>query len=136
MPITARAAAAVVFALALASPAGAAHARSIDWTTVTSLAHARLQACKEPTTKDGPWKIRVRVNARHATKTVHASAMVEKNGEQIGDQWKSGRVHPGEVSKVGLLKMPRGAAYTLDLQLVTGSSGTATDGPASLVHRC
>jgi hypothetical protein len=134
--LTARTAGAAALALAFAFPSGAAHARGNDWTTVTTLAHARLQACKQPTTTDGPWQVRVRVNARKATKTVHGSAKVEQNGVQIGDGWKSGRVHPGEVSKVGVLKMPRGSAFRLDLQLVTGSSGTATDGPASLLHRC
>lgn len=136
MTITARAATAAVFALALAIPSGAAHARADDWTTVSKVAHAKIQACKDPTTMHGPWKIRVRVNARHATKTVHGSAMVQKNGEQLGDTWKSGRIHPGEVSKVGLLKLPRGSAYQLELQLSTNSSGAGSVGGAGGIGRC
>lgn len=133
--ITARAAGAAVLALILWVPTGPAQARAADWTTVSTVAHAKVQACKDPT-KDGPWKIRVRVNARNATKTVHGSAMVQKDGQRVGDKWRSGRIHPGEVSTVGTLELPRGSAYQLEVQLSSNSSGTATLGPASMVHRC
>jgi hypothetical protein len=134
--VSARAAGAATLILALAIPSGAAHAGTRDWTTVATLAHARLLACKEPTTKTGPWKVHVRVDGRKATKTTHGSAFVEKDGTRVGKKWRSGRVHPGEVSEVGTLRLPRGSAYLLNLQIATGTSGSATGGPASLLHRC
>jgi hypothetical protein len=62
--------------------------------------------------------------------------MVQKNGERVGDTWRSGRIRPGEVSNVGLLTLPRGSAYQLELMLETSMSGTATLVGAGAVGRC
>jgi hypothetical protein len=136
MTLTSRAVAAAGLALALALPAGAADARGNHWSTVTKVARAKLQACKVATTPDGPWRIRLRVNATDATAQVRGSAMVQKNGEQVGDKWRSGHVHQGDVSKIGKLRLPRGSAYQLEGQLETDSSGSGAVGSAAQLHRC
>lgn len=123
-------------ALALAVPAGAAQAKGRHWTTVTTLAQARLEACKAPSTPGGPWRIRVRVDATGATRVVHGSAEVQKNGELVGQQWRSGRIHPGHISDVGRLRLPRGRTYQLELQIESPSTGVGVLGSARGIHRC
>jgi len=130
------AAAAAALALTLTVPAGAAQARGNDWTRVTTLDHAKLQACKEATTKDGPWKIRLRVNAKRATTAVKASADAQKQGEQVGRSWRSGWIHPGEVSAIGTVRLPRGTAYALETQLESHSSGVGIAGSVRSIGRC
>lgn len=133
------AAAAAALALTLTVPAGAAQAadaRGNDWTRVTTLDHAKLQACKEATTQDGPWKIRLRVNAKRATTAVKASADAQKQGEQVGRSWRSGWIHPGEVSAIGTVRLPRGTAYALETQLESHSSGVGIAGSVRGIGRC
>jgi len=130
------AAAAAALVLTLTVPAGAAQARGNDWTRVTTLDHARLQACRDATTKDGPWKIRLRVNAKRATTAVKASAEAQKQGEQVGRTWRSGWIRPGQVSTIGTVRLPRGSAYQLATQLESHSSGVGVVGSGRRIGRC
>jgi hypothetical protein len=115
---------------------GAADAASSDWMTVTKLAGARLQACKVATTKDGPWKVKLRVNARKATRSVRGSAQVLKGSRTVGSPWQTAWISPGEVSRVGSVRMPRGSAYALDVELESDGSATGAAAPASGIRHC
>jgi hypothetical protein len=134
--ITLRAAAAAALVVGLALPAGSADARANNWTKVVNLHGAKVQACKVPTTKHGPWKIKVRVNARNATAAVHGSAEVDKGDRVVDGPWKPRLLHPGEVSKVHTMRMPRGKAFTFQGELESGTVGVASAGPASGISRC
>jgi opacity protein-like surface antigen len=129
------AAAAAALAVTLSATASAADAPARDWATMTRVAHAKLQACKEVTTPGGPWRIRLRVNATAATSMVRGSAEVRnQRGDRVGQKWRSGRVHPGDVSNIGSLRLPRGSAFLLEVQLESASAGKAVIGAAP--HRC
>jgi hypothetical protein len=136
--ITLRAAAAagLVLAVGLAVPADSADARANNWTKVVNLHGAKVQACKVPTTKHGPWRIRVRVNARNATKAVRGSAEVDKRDRVVDGPWKPHLLQPGEVTKVHTMRMPRGKAFTFQGELESGTVGVASAGPASGISRC
>jgi hypothetical protein len=130
MRITAAATTAAL-ALTLSAATGAADAGGRDWTTVTRVAHAKLQACKEVTHPGGPWRIRLRVDATAATSIVRGSAEVQnQQGDRVGKRWRSGPVHPGDVTKVGSVRMPRGAAFTFEAALESDGSGVAALGAA------
>jgi hypothetical protein len=133
---TFRAAAAAVVTLGLILPAASAQAGATDWSTVMKLHRAKLQVCKQPTTKQGPWKIKVRVDARRATTPVRGSAEVDKGDLVVSGPWKSHWIQPGAVSKVRTLRMPRGSAFTLQLGLETDTAGAASAGPLTGISRC
>jgi hypothetical protein len=134
--ITLRAAAAAVVVVGLALPAGSADARADNWTKVVNLHGAQVQACKVPTTKHGPWKLKVRVNARNATAAVRGSAEVDKGNRVVAGPWTPRRLQPGEVTQVHTMRMPRGKAFTFQGELDNGSVGVASAGPASGISRC
>lgn len=136
MTIALRAAAAVVLAVGLAVPAASADARANNWTTVVNLHGAKVQACKVPTTKHGPWTIKVRVDARKATTAVRGSAEVDKRDLVVAGPWKPHRLQPGAMSKVHAMRMPRGSAYTFQGELETATVGVGSAGPASGISRC
>jgi hypothetical protein len=133
MRITAAAAAAAL-ALTLSATTSAADARPRDWTTMTKVAHAKLQACKEATTPGGPWRIRVRVDATAATSIVRGSAEVWNRRGDTVRKWRSRLVHPGHVSRVGSVRLPRGSGFQLEFQLESDSAGASVLG--AVPRRC
>lgn len=144
MTVTSRAAAVAVLAVAMSLPlaeAGAAPARSRHWTTVATVAHGKVQACKHATSTGSAWRIRLRVDGTDATKLLRGSAKVEKQGGQrVGRPWNSGRVKPGQISKVGGVRLPRGSGYEFMIQLEADSAGSSTAtglvGTARSLHHC
>ena len=75
MTFTPRAAAvAALTTLALAGSVVNAQAAGRDWKTLATTAGGKIQACKVATTDSGPWKIKLRVDARKATSQVKGSA--------------------------------------------------------------
>ena len=83
-------AAAVVAALSIAvvAPLSGAHASGLNWKTKVVVVGAKLQLCKAETTKTGPWKVHVRVDASNAAGQVSGLATVTKNDK---DTTSSGR---------------------------------------------
>ncbi len=136
MTVFLRAAAAAALALGLAMPATYADARSNDWTTLVKLHGAKMQACKVPTTKHGPWQIKVRLDARRATTAVRGSAEVEKGDRIVDGPWRTHLLQPGSLGKTHTLPMPRGSAFTFQAGLETDTAGAASAGPASAISRC
>lgn len=136
MTITFRAAAAAALALGLALPAGSAQARANDWTTVVKLHRAKLLACKVPTPKHGPWKIKVRVDARAATTPVRGSAQVDKGDQVVDGPWHTRWIEPGAMSPLHTLRMPRGSSFSFQAGLDTDSVGVASAGSVSAISRC
>jgi hypothetical protein len=134
--ITGRAAVAAAIALALAISAGAADARANNWTTMIKVNRGKVQACKVATTKTGPWKVKLRVDARSATTAVLGSAYADKDGQALAAQWDTDWIDPGSVSAVGTLRVPRGSAYHLDAQLESEGAGSGSSSPMSSVSRC
>jgi hypothetical protein len=133
---TLRAAAAAVLALALAIPAASADARGTDWTTAVKLHRAKLQACKVPTTKHGPWKVRFRVDASRATAAVRGEAEVDKGEKVVVGPRRTGLLQPGSVSKVHTMRVPRGAAFTFQAGLETATIGVASAGSVAAISHC
>jgi hypothetical protein len=75
------------------------------------------------------------VNAIDATSMVRGSAEVRnQRGDRVGQKWRSGPVHPGAVTKIGSLRLPRGSAFQLEVQLESDSAGKGVLGAAP--HRC
>ena len=101
---------------------GAAQASGNNWKTLSTYNGGRIQACKVATTKTGPWKVKLRVDAHGAKSKVNGSAFVTKGAEEV-DHWKSGWVAKGHVSAVGKVTMPRGSAYTLNAGIATADAG-------------
>jgi hypothetical protein len=131
-----RAAASAALALLLCGPAASAAARGNDWQTIVKVSRGKVQACKVPTTEDGPWKVKLRVNARKATTSVRGIAQVDKNNHALDRTWKTGWIDPGQVSKVGSVRLPRGSAYTLEVGIDSGSAGSGAALSARSIGRC
>jgi hypothetical protein len=136
MTFASRAAATAVLTLALSGPALAAHAAGNDWKTLVPFDGAKLQACKIPTTANGPWKIKVRVDATSASARVSGAAYVMKGAKNTDQNWKSGWVAKGHISDVGTVRLPRGADYTLNAGLGGGQSGDGGSFRPGQVRAC
>src|SRR3954451_8254602 len=104
-----------------------AEAGTPHWKTMVSVSGGKLQMCKEPTTRTGPWKVRVRVDGSHATRKVYAIAQVYKNKSKALDTFDAGPVTPGQLSDTGVIDLPRGQNYA-----VTGDIGDNTSGDSGL----
>lgn len=136
MRFTSRAVAVAALALSLSVPAiGAAQASGRHWKTLSTMEGGKLQACKVATTQGGPWKIKLRVDATKAKSRVDGSAYVVKGSDTKG-HWKSGWVARGHVSKVGTVKLPRGAAYVLNAGIGTGQAGNGGTFTAGQIRGC
>jgi hypothetical protein len=125
-----RVAAVAAVAVCVSVPFGAAQASGNNWKTLSTFNGGKIQACKVATTKTGPWKVKLRVDAQGAKSKVNGSAYVTKGADQV-DQWKSGWVAKSHVSAVGTVKLPRGSAYALNAGIATanaGNGGTITAG--------
>ena len=99
-----------------------ADASGYDWKYVTSVAQGSLQACKLPTTKTGPWRIKLRLDARKATEPVKGSARAYKGSTALKSSWASAYIQPGKVSAIGEVRLPRGSRYHI-LGKVRSASG-------------
>jgi hypothetical protein len=118
-----RAALLAVPALALALTPVHADAAAYRWKGIVYIGGGVLQICKIPTTDTGPWKVKVRVNARQATTRLKGEASAYKNGSRIGTPWESAWIYPGDVSGIGTVKLPRGSAYGFQGIVRTGTGG-------------
>lgn len=136
MRIASRAAAVSALTLVLAGPALSAHAAGNNWKTLATMDGGKVQACKVATTATGPWKVRLRVDATKAHSKITGSAFVTKDGVPTKEHWKSGSVAPGHVSKVGVVKLPRGSAYHLGAGISTGQAGNGGDFKAGQIRGC
>jgi hypothetical protein len=135
MTFVARAAGAAVLTIALAAPAVAAHAQGNNWKTLSTINGGKIQACKVATSKPGVWKIKLRVDARHAKSRVSGAAYVTKHDDNIS-HWKSGWVAKGHVSKVGTLRLHRGSAYALNAGIGTSAMGNGGSFRAGAIRGC
>ena len=88
-------AALVTAGFALTGPVGGAQAADTHWKTLATIVGGKIQACKVPETSTGPWQIKLRVDATHASGRVSGVAFITKNGEATDKSWKSGWVDAG-----------------------------------------
>lgn len=136
MRLTSRAVTVAALALTLTAPAlGGAQASARHWKTLSTIEGGKIQACKVATTKTGPWKIKLRVDASRATSRVSGAAYVMK-GDATKDHWKSGWVAKGHVSKLGTVRLPRGSAYSLNAGIGAGQMGNGGTFVARQIRGC
>jgi hypothetical protein len=123
-------------AVALTVPSfGAAQASGNNWKTLSTYNGGKIQACKVATTTTGPWKVKLRVDARKAASKMNGSAHVTKGADELGS-WKSGWVPKGDVSAVGSVKLPRGSAYALSAGIATANAGNGGTFKAGNIPGC
>ena len=96
----------------------------------------KIQACKLATTDTGPWKVKLRVDARHASAHVNGSAFVTKDGTATGSKWKSGWVAKGHLSSVGTVRLPRGTSFELNAGIGTDNMGNGGTFKAGAIRPC
>jgi hypothetical protein len=136
MRILSRTVAVAVVAASVSLPAfGAAQASGNNWKTLSTFDGGKVQACKVATTKTGPWKVKLRVDASGAKATVNGSAFVTKGAKEL-DHWKSGPVSKGHISGIGTVKLPRGSAYTLNAGIATANAGNGASFRAGKIRGC
>jgi hypothetical protein len=136
MRIVSRAVAVAAAAVLVTVPSlGAAHAAGNSWKTLSTFDGGKIQACKVATTKTGPWKVKLRVDAHDAKSRVNGSAWVTKSGDDVAS-WKSGWVNKGDVSAIGTLKLPRGSAYALNAGIATANAGNGGTFTAGDIRGC
>jgi hypothetical protein len=132
-----RAAAVAALALTLSAPAlGAAHASGNHWKTLATTSGGKIQACKVATTDTGPWKVKLRVDARQATTAVSGTAFVTKNEKNTDQHWKSGFIGKGKVSDTGVVKLARGKAFALGAGIGTHNMGNGGSFRAGQIPHC
>ncbi len=127
---------AVILATAAVTALPTASDAANSWTTVTRMDGAKHQACKVPVNGGADWKIKNRLVNGNQTR-VGAGMYVQLNGEDTGEQWRSGLVARGQTSPVGSVTMPRGdSAYTLVGTMYEAQAGGG--GPVSIsdLGRC
>jgi hypothetical protein len=123
--------------IALTGPALSAHAAGTNsWKTLATVSGGKIQACKTPTTKTGPWKIKFRVDARNASGRVSGVATVLKNEKSTSDKWSSGYIDRGHVSSVGFVKLPRDSKYSISAGIGTGAMGNGGEFKAGDIRPC
>lgn len=127
---------AAVLALALSGVATSADASGTNWKTLAKTSGGKIQACKVPTTETGPWKVKLRVDARHASTAVNGSAYVTKNDANTSQHWKSGFIAKGKVSATGVVKLTRGKAYGLNAGIGTHNMGNGGSFRAGQIPHC
>jgi len=136
MNLVSRAASIAALALVVTGPILSADAAGNHWKTMATTAGGKIQACKVATTDTGPWKVRLRVDARNATTRVNGTAWVTKDGADTAAKWKSGWVAKGHVSRVGTVKLPRGKAYALNAGIGTSAMGNGGSFTARQLRAC
>jgi hypothetical protein len=136
MRFSSRAVTVAALALSLSAPAlSAAQASGNHWKTLSIIEGCKIQACKVATTKTGPWKIKLRVDATRAKSRVSGVAYVME-GTDTKAHWKSGWVAKGHISKAGSVKLPRGKKYTLNAGVGTGAMGNGGTFTAGQIRGC
>jgi hypothetical protein len=126
----AAAVAATALVVVVTAPALSAHAAGLNWKTLAPFDGGKVQACKVPTTANGPWKIRMRVDATKATARVQGSGYAVKGSKTL-DTWHSGWVTKGHISAIGTVKLPQGKDYSLNAGIGgdnAGNGGTFLSG--------
>jgi hypothetical protein len=136
MTFMSRAAAIAALTLALTGPALAADASGNNWKTLSTTAGGKIQACKVATTANGPWKVRLRVDATHATGKVQGSAVVTDDGKATKEKWRSGWVFKGHVSDLGVVKLQRGKLFELSAGIGTTNMGNGGSFKAGAIRGC
>lgn len=136
MTFASRAAATAALTLALTGPALAAHAGGNNWKTLSTVSGGKIQACKIATTHTGPWKIKLRVDASHATTRVEGTAFVTKDGKSTKQKWRSGWVGKHHISSVGTVKLQRGKAFVLNAGIGAGQMGNGGTFKAAQIRGC
>ena len=136
MTFLSRAAATAALTLALTGPALAADASGNNWKTLSTTAGGKIQACKVATTATGPWKVKLRVDASHATGKVRGSATVVDDGTPTNQKWNSGWVTKGHVSSIGNVKLKRGKTFELDAGIGTTNMGNGGSFKAAQIRGC
>ncbi len=121
---------------ALTGPVGGAQAADTHWKTLATIIGGKIQACKVPETSTGPWQIKLRVDATHASGRVSGAAYITKNGEATDKSWKSGWVNAGRISSLGKVKLPAGEKYGMDAGIGTGAMGDGGSFDSSDLPRC
>jgi hypothetical protein len=135
MRIAPRAAALAAITLALTAPMVGAHAQGRSWKTLSQIDGGKIQACKVETTKTGPWKIKLRVDATKASTKVEGSAYVTKGSKTV-DHWKSGWVTKGHLSGIGTVKLPRDKSYSFNAGIGGGQAGNGGTFKAGQIRAC
>jgi hypothetical protein len=136
MTFLSRAAATAALTLALTGPALAAGASGNHWKTLATTAGGKIQACKVATTETGPWKVKLRVDASHATGKVRGTAMVTDGGAPTNQKWKSGWVAKGHISSIGNVKLKRGKTFELNAGIGTANMGNGGSFQARQLRGC
>ena len=131
-----RAVAVAAVAVSVTIPSlGAAQAAGNSWQTLSSFNGGRIQACRVATTKTGPWKVELRVDATRAKSKVNGSAHVTKGTAEIA-HWASGWVAKGHVSAVGTVRLPRGSGYAVNVGIATTNAGNGGSVTAGKIQHC
>ena len=136
MPVLRPSAFACSAVLAVVGTAAPAHAAGTSWHTMQDLIGAKHQACRVATASGDGWRIKNRVDARHATGRVNARAIVQKNGHDTTRVWKSGWVAKGTVLGVGSVVLPKGSQYTVVLAMGADGFGGGGEFHAGDIGRC
>ena len=136
MNLVSRAAAVSACALALTVPAVGAHAGGYNWKTLATVSGGKIQACKLPTTTNGPWKIKFRVDATRAAGKVSGVATVTKNDNNTKDKWTSGWVAKGRVSTIGTVTLPKDSKYAINAGIGSGQMGDGGSFNAGDIKPC
>ena len=136
MTLLSRAAAAAALALLVTGTALSADAAGNNFKTLSTTVGGKIQACKVATTDTGPWKVKLRVDAQHASAHVNGSAFVTNDGKATGSKWRSGWVAKGHVSAVGTVRLPRGKAFELNAGIGTDNMGNGGTFKAGNIRAC
>ena len=132
-----RTAALAALTLAVTGPALRAHAATANnWKTLATISGGKIEACKAPTTTDGPWKIKLRVDATQARGRVSGIGTIQKNGKDTKDTWSSGYIAKGHVSSIGKVLLPRDPKFTLSAGIGTGAMGNGGIFKAGNIKPC
>jgi hypothetical protein len=136
-------AAAVLAALSIAvvAPLSGAQASSgLNWKTKVVVVGAKLQLCKAETTKAGPWKVHVRVDASNAAGPVSGLATITKNDNDTKSKWTTkGMVKPGTVTAAGTVKLPqdtKSSTYAVTAGMGTTAMGDGGSFVAKQIPHC
>ena len=123
-------------ALALVLSPVQADAAGSRWTSVVGVDGGKVQACRVPTASTDPFKLRFRVNARHATTRVQGIVSRYRRTTVLPGDWVSAFIRPGHVSDVAIVRLPRGSAYNLAVGINARNAGNGTTVRALAIPRC
>jgi hypothetical protein len=138
MKFSSRAAAAVAaLSIVVVAPLSGAHASGLNWKTKVVVSGAKLQLCKAETTKSGPYKVHVRVDASHASGPVTGIATIYKKDKATQEKWATkGYIKPGNISDVGTIKLPQDSNYSVSAGMGAGQMGDGGTFVAKQIPHC